>query len=321
MFKFFSLLIVVILLIGTVLAGSFVWDAFLSSPKRDASSIQTKIPEGLSVNAIARLLKDQKIIESKFFFKTFVRLADVESSLQAGTFEFKPGMSFRAIVSTLTNAQAQEIQMTIPEGYTKKQIGELTIKLFPHISIDDWNATEIKEGYLFPDTYRFRKDADAKTITEIMTITLKQRLAESDIIVPEHLVMENGMTFHEVLTLASIVEREVRSKEDMAHIAGIFLTRLKIGMALQADSTVNYITGKADSAVSLSDSQIDSPYNTYKILGLPPGPISNPGINAILAVLEPVQSDDLYFLTTQEGQVVYAKTFDEHVKNKYKYLK
>ena len=177
------------------------------------------------------------------------------------------------------------------------------------------------EGYLFPDTYRFRKDADAKTISETMIITLKRRLAENNIIIPDHLVMQNGMTFHQVITLASIVEREVRSKEDMAHVAGIFLTRFKIGMALQADSTVNFVTGKLDASVSITDSHVDSPYNTYKYLGLPPGPISNPGMNAIQAVLNPVASNDLYFLTTPAGQVIYSKTFDEHVANKYKYLK
>lgn len=321
MFKFVGLSIVIVVLISTVLTGSFIWDAYLSSPKKNASSTRVEISEGLSVDAIADKLKEQKIIESKFFFKTFIRLINAESKLQAGSFELKPEMSFRSIVSALTNAHAQEIQITIPEGYTKKQIGEVVLKSFPQISIEDWNATEIKEGYLFPDTYRFRKYADAKTITETMFETLKRRLAENNIEVPDHLVMQNGMTLHEVLTLASIVEREVRSKEDMAHVAGIFLTRLKIGMALQADSTVNYITGKTDSAISLTDSQIDSAYNTYKNLGLPPGPISNPGMNAILAVLNPVESDDFYFLTTPDGQVIYAKTFNEHVANKYKYLK
>ncbi|MBI4714008.1 endolytic transglycosylase MltG [Candidatus Uhrbacteria bacterium] len=341
MFRIIGIIFGIGILVGIALSGSFVWDSYLLSPKENSEVIKVEISEGASVDEIARILEKQKIISSRLFFKTYAKLANVQSSLQAGIFELKPGMSFRAVVSTLTNAQAQEIQITIPEGYTLQQIGQAISKLLPQISIADWekvtsSSSEFAdqqnilsgipsgqglEGYLFPDTYCFRKDVDAKIIAEIMIITLKRRFAENDVIIPDHLVMENGMTLHEVLTLASIVEREVRSKDDMAHVAGIFLTRLKIGMALQADSTVNFITGKQDSSVSLSDSQIDSPYNTYQNLGLPPGPISNPGMNAIKAVLEPLSSDDLYFLTASDGQVIYAKTFDEHISNKYKYLK
>ena len=177
------------------------------------------------------------------------------------------------------------------------------------------------EGYLFPDTYRFRSDATSAIVAETMLLTLKRRLAENGIAIPRNLIFEGGLTLHEIITLASMVEREVRTPEDMKLVAGIFYTRMKIGMALQADSTVNYVTGKSDTAVSLEDSRVDSPYNTYQNLGLPPGPISNPGMNAILAVLEPTDSDYLYFLTTDDGDVVYAQTFDEHVANKYQYLK
>ncbi|MBI2475464.1 endolytic transglycosylase MltG [Candidatus Uhrbacteria bacterium] len=341
MLRIIGLILGIGILVGIALSGSFVWDSYFLSPDRDATEIKVEIPEGSSVDAISKLLKKNKIISSRFLFKTYTKFANAQSSLQAGVFVLKPQMSFKKIVASLTNAQAQEIQLTIPEGFSLQQIGQEVEKNFSQISVADWDSvtnsandfTEQQdilsgipsgqglEGYLFPDTYRFRKDADAKTIAETMIITLKRRLAENNIIVPDHLVMQNGMTFHQVLTLASIVEREVRSKEDMAHVAGIFLTRLKIGMALQADSTVNFVTGKQDSSVSITDSKIDSPYNTYKFLGLPPGPISNPGMNAIQAVLNPSASNDLYFLTTPAGQVIYSKTFDDHIANKYKYLK
>jgi len=342
MIRFFLLVIGILFVVGIALTGSFVWDGFFLSPEKDAVEFVMEIPSGASVDAIARMLEEQEVITSRFFFKGYVKLVGAQAELQAGEFALKKGMSLRDVVQKLERAEVLETQVTIPEGYTIQQIGTVVTLAFPNIHESDWKAmtdraSEVSvegvsqgipvgqslEGYLFPDTYRFRNEVDAKTVVSTMLLTLTRRLAENKILIPDsnNLMMSNGMTFHEVLTLASIVEREVRSPEDMAHVAGIFLTRLKIGMALQADSTVNYVTGKKDAAVSLEDSRVESLYNTYKHLGLPPGPISNPGMNAIKAVLEPTDSDDLYFLTTPEGKVIYASTFGEHVTNKGKYLR
>lgn len=340
MIRFIGLLIGIAVLVGVVMTGSYVFDTYLISPDDSAQTQVFAVEEGASVQSIAAQLQDKGLITSALFFKVYVKLSD--AVLQAGTFELEPGMSLRTIVQTLGYAKATEIQVTIPEGFTLKQIGETIVEAMPEISQDAWNeitgasgkwlldeseiltgipADQGLEGYLFPDTYRFRADADARTVAQTMVLTLKRRLAENSITVPRNLVFEGGLTFHEMLTLASIVEREVRSPEDMKRVAGVFFTRLKIGMALQADSTVNYVTGKKDAAISLEDSRIASPYNTYRNLGLPPGPISNPGMNAIMAVLAPTDSDDLYFLTTDSGEVIYARTFDEHIANKYQYLK
>lgn len=343
MIRLIGILLGIVVLVGIVMTGSYVFDAYLISSEKDAQAQLVTIEEGASVAAIARQLQDQGIITSAFFFKVYVKLSD--AVLQAGTFELEPGMSLRAVVARLTDAKAQEVEVTIPEGFTHKQIFERVHEALPEISMEMWeeavgmqgvgrlpiNDATIGipqgkglEGYLFPDTYRFRIDADAETIASTMYVTLLRRLYENGFPPPttlEALRYPNGLTLHETLTLASIVEREVRAPEDMKLVAGIFFTRLKIGMALQADSTVNYLTGKSEASVSLEDSRIDSPYNTYQHLGLPPGPINNPGLNAIRAVFEPTDSDFLYFLTTDDGQVVYAKTFDEHIANKYKYLK
>jgi UPF0755 protein len=326
--------------VGTILAGSYTYDAYLIGPSEGTEPVAFDVEQGSSVGAIAQALSDAEMITSPFFFKVYVRLNDVV--IQAGSFEITPGSSIRAIVSELAFAEASEVEVTFPEGYTSSQIGAVVVDAFETVSEDDWNevsgeagkwmvtASNILagipqgqglEGYLFPDTYRFREDVNAQTIVDTMVLTLKRRLAESEIVVPDTLVFDNGLTVHEVMTLASIVEREVRSPEEMKIVAGIFFTRLQIGMALQADSTVNYITGKSDPGVSLEDSRINSPYNTYKNLGLPPGPISNPGMNSIAAVLDPEDSEYLYFLTTPEGEVIYAASFDQHISNKYKYLK
>ncbi len=135
-------------------------------------------------------------------------------------------------------------------------------------------------------------------------------------------IKEQNKTVHEIITLASIIEKEVRSEKDMALVAGILLKRLEIGMPLEVDSTINYITGKNDPSVQSVDLQINSPYNTYKNYGLPPGPISNPGLASIKAAVYPEESDYLFYLNRQDtGETIFSKNYDEHLTNKYKYLK
>lgn len=332
----------ILFLVGVVMTGSFYWDSFVVAPEKEAPTIEFTIEEGAGVEMIGERLEKEAFITSAFFFKVYVKVFASPGALQAGTFSLRKGMSLQSVVAEMTHAEAKEIEVTIPEGWTATQIGERVVKEMPNVSKADWAlmsgpqgklmvaAQDVLtgipsgqglEGYLFPDTYRFREQADAKTVADTMLLTLKRRLAEQGVVIPESLTFENGMTLHEVLTLASIIEREVRSPEDMKKVAGIFFTRMKIGMALQADSTVNYVTGKNDPGVTLEDSRVSSPYNTYRNLGLPPGPISNPGVNAIMAVFHPVDSDAVYFLTTKEGEVIYANTFAQHIANKEKYLR
>lgn len=342
MIKGCLVLFVTLFLAGTVLVGAFVWDAFLASPLSDASPVTFVVNRGESVKAISQRLKEEGLLESPYFFEVYVWLTGTQADFQSGLFSLAPGLNYRSLVAALTNATSQEVQITFPEGYTIADMGENLVKVFPDISAEAWlvaTGTESPlfalgthvlngipdgqglEGYLFPDTYRFAADALSETIAETMVLTLKRRLSEAGVVIPDDLVMSNGLTFHEILTLASIVEKEAATPEDMKIVADIFLTRLEIGMALQSCSTVNYLTGKNDPAVSAEDQAIVSPYNTYQVVGLPPGPISNPGMDAIMAVLEPTPTTYLYFLTTPEGEMKYAQTYEEHVANKQTYLK
>ncbi len=340
MLRFIALLFAIGIVVGLIMGGSYVFDAYMLSPEDDAQTVTITVGEGASVEEIALSLEQQGLITSPLFFKVYVRLND--AVLQAGSFELSKGMNLARIVSDLSYAEAVEQVVTLPEGLTVAQMGEIIADAFDEISERDWErlvskngfgeltVTELLkgipedqglEGYLFPDTYRFAKDAQAKAVAETMVLTLSRRMAEAGIVIPESLELENTLTLHETLTLASIIEREVRDPEDMAVVAGIFYSRMQIGMALQADSTVNYVTGKNDPGVSLEDSKVNSPYNTYRNLGLPPGPISNPGMNAINAAMNPQDSDYLYFLTDEEGTAYFAITFDQHIDNKYRYLK
>lgn len=173
------------------------------------------------------------------------------------------------------------------------------------------------EGYLFPDTYLVFKNASIDDILKKMISNLDKKIGEQ----MRRDIKEQNMNMHKILTLASIIEKEVVSDEDRAIVSGIFHKRLKEGIGLQADSTINYITGKSKTRSSLDDISLDNPYNTYKYRGLPPGPIDNPGLSAIRAAVYPKDSSYFYFLTTPEGAVIYSKNFEEHVAAKKKYLK
>lgn len=202
------------------------------------------------------------------------------------------------------------------------------------------------EGYFFPDTYRIAKNATPAEVLDTLLSTFKTRFTKAQTaanytdgyyIIPgfETLHLKNrvapGLTLHEVVTLASIVEKETgrrgedassdRLLEERKTVAGIFLNRLTIGQALQSDATINYITKSGRSSSTLADTEIDSPYNTYKYTGLPPGPIGSPSLSSLSAVLAPIKTNYFYFLHSTSGEIYYARTFEEHVANKNKYLR
>jgi UPF0755 protein len=245
--------------------------------------------------------------------------------------------------------QIEEVQVTIIEGWTVKDIanhlekqGLVNAKDFigASESVDLTNHELVKrarlnekslEGFLFPDTYRFIKQATSQAIIDRMLDNFEARLGSLGVksgqgryAVPGYETLKidgaSGLHIYELLTLASIVEKEsggangiMSLEEQRKIIAGIFYNRLLRGQALQADSTVNYATGKSTPAASSEDLQINSPYNTYKYPGLPPGPIANPSLSSIRAVLYPTKTDYNYFFHKQpSGEVVFSKTFDEH---------
>jgi len=301
----------------------FVRDVLFLTPKQSASPIEIVIAQGSGVSAIAKQLKESSLISHPTFFKWFVMWSHTENKLQAGTFSFLPNTPIASIVLVLSNPTSVEVKATIPEGFTKAQIKEKLIATFTDFDQAEWEKqTKNLEGYLFPDTYQFSKEASVKEIVEKMRSTLDRRLVENDISLNADIPSQNStFTLLQVLTMASIIEKEVQTPEDMKRVAGILFNRMQIGMPLQVDSTLTYINQKTSATLTAADLKMDSLYNTYTNRGLPPGPICNPGMNAILAVLHPTDSDYLYFLTTKDGKAVYAKTHAEHVVNKQKYLR
>jgi UPF0755 protein len=172
------------------------------------------------------------------------------------------------------------------------------------------------EGYLFPDTYRFYKSATPDQVVQKLLDTFGEK-----VILPlQDQITESKHTIFQIITLASIIEKEVKSDADRRIAAGIFWKRLELGMPLQSDATVNYITGKQALQPTNADLSTDSLYNTYKYPGLPPGPIDNPSFSAIRAVVNPEETSYLYFLTKPDGTTVFSKTYEEHLANKKRYL-
>jgi len=202
-------------------------------------------------------------------------------------------------------------------GATVREMAAITARALPGF---DQKAFIVKalpyEGYLFPDTYRIAKDATSEDIVKIMLSNFDARV-DAEMMTE---IEKQGRKLHDVMIMASVLDREGQTPEDMALVADLFLRRIKIGIPMQADSTVNYVIAGDKPSITIAQTKIDSPFNTYKYPNLPLGPIGNPGINAIRAAIYPQKNNFLYFLTDAEGNVHYAATFEEHIKNKQKYL-
>ncbi len=305
--------------------------------------INFQIEEGSTVNVISVKLYEAQVIKNKFWFETWVWLTGSEKKILMGHYSVPADINLLNLVKIISGGVVpnNEMEITIIEGWTigkinnyLKEKGVVTDDSFKVTAGTGEVASEISnqlqnslldskpgqlglEGYLFPDTYRIFNNTSAEDIIFKMVKNLSNKLSP-DLV---KLLKNKGLSIHEALTLASIIELEVPSENDRALVADIFLRRLDNNIGLQADSTINYITGQSKPSVSLDDIKINSPYNTYKYKGLPPGPICNPGLSAIKAVVYPQPNDYWYFLTTPDGRVIYSKTFEQHKQAKYKYLK
>ncbi|MEK7150950.1 MAG: endolytic transglycosylase MltG [Patescibacteria group bacterium] len=289
------------------------------------------IKRGATAEDIAISLKKQNIIRSKHFFVWAVYIGGIENRLAAGKFIFSEPMSLFNVIR-LVSAPQKETMILVPEGADSVDIKESlarnnmpasasflqTVKKYKpegHLFISSIPREKTIEGFLFPDTYRFYEYADA---TEIIDTMVENFSIKIEPLLPE--VASSSKSLYDIIILASILEREVQTPEDKAVVAGILEARLEKKMLLQVDATLAYEIGKGSKDLTLDDLARDTPFNTYVHKGLPPGPIGNPGLEAIKAVLHPTPSPYLFYLSDKEGVTHYARTFDEHKKNKAKYL-
>jgi len=287
-----------------VLAG-FSGYFFLSAPKDFPSGETIVIEKGTGLAEISGKLKKEGFIKNKYAFALYARSLGKSKKIKYGKYLFNEPVSIFSLLSRFTKGEFgfKPVKVTVVEGLTVKKIAEL-LGDFENFDKEEFlEKTKNLEGYLFPDTYLFLPFAETEQIIGTMTDNFKKKA---------------GDVGKEIVIMASLIEKEVPNSDDRKIVSGILWKRLKLGMALQVDAVFPYITGKQK--VLLEDLKIDSPYNTYLNKGLPPGPISNPGLDAIIAAKNPQETPYLYYLSGQDGKTRFAKTFSEHLRNKEKYL-
>jgi len=294
-------------------------------------TISYTIQKGWGNDDIAKELKNLGMIRSSYFFQLYTFVSFNHTELQAGKYTLSPRMSIYKIVKKMASGDTIKDRFVIYEGWTLEDIGEYLESRDLCTKEEFTEATEKNyslefqfledkpedlnlEGYLFPDTYEIFEGQTCDEIIEKMLTNFGNKLTPE---IQAEIKSQDKSVF-EVITMASLLEKEVKTLEDKKIVSGILWKRLKVGMALQLDSTVNYITDGNDPSVSIKNTKIDSPYNTYKYPGLPKGPISNPGMDSIMAALEPTESPYWFYLS--DGKTYFSKTLEEHNANKAKYL-
>jgi len=291
---------------------------FLHTPPKDFPINQIiSVSDGESLQNITNNLYDAKVIRFPLIFRTSVIMMGGERKVIAGDYLLDKIEGPIDIAYRLVRGQFHQnvIKVTIPEGWDILDIADLLTKSLKSFDREDFlRLAKDKEGYLFPDTYFVADTARPKSIIDLMYGTFNDKIKEVGGIAT------STYTLKEIITMASIIEREASTSESRRIISGILWKRIQVGMPLQVDVTFSYINGKTTFQLSLDDLKIDSPYNTYKYKGLPPGPISNPGIDSINAALYPTTTKYLYFLTGHDGEMYYARTFENHKRNKARYL-
>lgn len=328
---------ILLLIILIILIGYFWYSYTLNTPVSGDNQIkQFVIKPGWGSTKISQELKNSGLIRSPLVFQFYTWQRGINNRLQDGEYYLSKNLSIKEISQILSRGAGvtKEITLTFIEGWNNKDYAKYlsdqgiakSEDFFAMIQkkADWWNNYDFLvakpkdldlEGYLFPDTYRVYRDASIREIIQKMLDNLAKKLTPE---LKQEITRQNK-SINDIITLASILEKEVSTDSDRKLVADIFYKRLEAGMPLQADSTVNYASGKSVTQASADDLKIDSPYNTYKYKGLPPGPICNPGLSAIEAAIYPTKNDYWYFLTTPDGKVIYSKTHDEHVAAKAKY--
>jgi len=298
-----------------------------------------KVSKGDSAKVIAENLKDTGLIKNPFLFRLYIFLALGQYSLKPGEYELSSKMPIRDIGDTLVLGGVNEVIITIPEGFSLKQVEDRLVgaglakrdelmnyrpeadplladkfsKAAPPILSDKPKSVSL-EGYLFPDTYRFFKDATLSDVISKMIDNLSNKLTPD----LETAIKNSSYSTYEILTMASLIEKEISKDSDRPVVAGILWKRLKAGVPLQVDATLVYITGRSE--IYEADKKINSRYNTYFYRGLPKGPIANPGLSAIKAAIFPEVSPYWYYLSAKDGATIFSKTLDEHNRNRAVYL-
>lgn len=338
------LLLIIVFAAGGYAGYKYVKTGLEPVDPADKKEIDVNIPMGSSSSTIANILKDKGIIKDARIFRFYVKFKN-EGDFQAGDYKFTKANTFDEIIQTLKSGMIEEkeyYKVTIPEGKTVEEIaGIISSKIpvskeeflkiandekyieelmnkYPKILTDKIIDEQIRtplEGYLFAATYTiYEENPSVESLIEMMLNKTQEVVTKY-----QDGIEEKEFTIHEAITFASLLEKEARTEEERKNISSVFYNRLEQDMQLQTDPTVLYALGEHKERVLYKDLEIESPYNTYYIKGLPIGPIANFGENSLEATLAPNETDYLYFLHDFEGNIHYAKTHDEHIRLKNEY--
>ena len=317
-------IILALLIIGGALALAHWCRAQLAPVAVSGESQIVRIASGSGVNRITRQLEAAGLIRSAPALEIYLAYSGLGRKLKAGAFELAPTMSGIEMAEHIAAGQTGSRKITVPEGLRLQQIAE-RVAASGLTTADEFLAAatpagvvgQVKfdlprhslEGYLLPETYEFALDADARQIVVRMV-----RELEREFVTPNaEAIAASKLNLHQIITLASLVEREAKVDHERAIIAGVLMNRLDIGMKLQCDATVQYALDKHKSRLTFADLKVESPYNTYLHKGLPPGPIAAPGIASLEAALHPAKTDALFYVARPDGRHVFTRTYAEHL--------
>jgi len=276
------------------------------------------IEEGLSAREIIFDLADQQYVNSATWLYLALSFSFGAENIKAGIYDIKTPLTTYALARLITDSAppSATVALTFPEGYSSAEYAKIAERALANFDANVFsNLAKSSEGKLFPDTYAVPPNYSETELFELLLNTYEQKIS------PLRSEMENHkLTEEEIINLASIVEREANTIESMRLVAGILDTRLALGMPLQADATMEYVLNKPLKELTAADLEIDSPYNSYFYRGLPPTPIGNPGLDSIMAVINPQASKYLFYITDDDGQFHYAETYDKHRQNIARYL-
>jgi peptidoglycan lytic transglycosylase G len=280
-----------------------------------------EIPQGASFSQISSVLHERQLIKSDWAFSWMGRILGADRNIIPGEYELHGGMAPADVLNKITKGAVVEYTVTIPEGYSIEQIAGILQEKglsdqdgFIQLTKDRDFLTQLNfqvedlEGYLFPDTYHFTRQMTPKGMIQTMVARFKQTWTDQ----LQARASELGMSIHEIMTLASVIEKETGLAQERGLISGVFHNRLRKKIPLQSDPTVIYALAQFDGDLRKKDLTVDSPYNTYRFRGLPPGPIANPGEASIRAALYPIPTPYLYFVSRNDGSHQFSATLDEH---------
>jgi UPF0755 protein len=315
--------IVLILAILAIVSGSiFTWQ-WLTVPPPQPATMAIEVKEGETLGDVIVKLTDAKVIRWPLMFRIFARLTETGSSIRAGDYEFKAPIDPIEVMAKLTRGQVTLAEFSHPPGWNMWQVAERLSVVFPHIPVERWRAAfadkqNLKslpegarslEGFLFPDVYRIRKKPSVNEVVQMFLKNFDRNFTPEIAAAGKKL----GLSPLQIVTLASIIEKETGVARERPLISAVFHTRLRKGMRLQTDPTVIYgIWNHFDGNLRRRDLETYTPYNTYAISGLPPGPIANPGREALMAAVHPASSQYLYFVAKGDGTHHFSTNLEEH---------